>query len=125
MMINKALKEKSFPIPKDACVHDWWIALVASSFGVIDFINIPTVNYRQHHNNQIGAKKFGLGTLLKRLQEKDILKNEFHASIRQAVAFYQRFKNDLKDEQNEMLLAFINIEKKNFIQRKATILNLK
>jgi glycosyltransferase involved in cell wall biosynthesis len=125
MMINRALKEKSFPIPEDACVHDWWIALVASSFGIIDFISIPTVKYRQHDKNQIGARKYGIHHFINRLKNIDSLIDEFHASILQATALYQRYKNSLNDEQKKIILAFINLEKKNIIERKITILRYK
>lgn len=56
MLINKPLLELALPIPDEAIMHDWWIALIASAFGHIDFINEPTVLYRQHGNNTIGAK---------------------------------------------------------------------
>ena len=38
--------------------HDWWAALVASAFGKIEFINEPTVLYRQHQENVVGQKNF-------------------------------------------------------------------
>ena len=122
MIINRALKEKSMPIPKSACVHDWWFALVASLFGIIDFINIPTVFYRQHSGNQIGAKKYGIGFLLNLFKKRELLKNEFHASVQQAATFYHRYKGELNTEQKEMLLALVNIEKEKYIRRANVIL---
>lgn len=69
IMINRALKEIASPIPEKACVHDWWLALVASLFGEIDFINMPTVSYRQHDKNQIGASKYGAHHFMYRLKK--------------------------------------------------------
>lgn len=38
-------------------IHDWWCALHASAFGKIDWIHTPTLLYRQHSSNQIGANQ--------------------------------------------------------------------
>ena len=55
-LLNRALLERSLPIPPDAIMHDWWISLVASAFGRRRYLKTPLVNYRQHANNTIGAK---------------------------------------------------------------------
>jgi len=57
-LINQSLAEKALPIPEDAIMHDWWLALVATAFGKSVYLNIPLVHYRQHGNNAIGAKEF-------------------------------------------------------------------
>jgi len=57
-LINQSLAEKALPIPEDAIMHDWWLALVATAFGKSVYLNIPLVRYRQHGNNAIGAKEF-------------------------------------------------------------------
>tara|TARA_R110000737_G_scaffold256229_1_gene265126 strand:+ start:3564 stop:4547 length:984 start_codon:yes stop_codon:yes gene_type:complete len=54
-MFNKALLELASPLPQEVLVHDWWFALCAQYFGVIDFVNQPLVKYRQHGSNAIGA----------------------------------------------------------------------
>ncbi|MCR5625567.1 MAG: glycosyltransferase family 2 protein [Lachnospiraceae bacterium] len=38
-------------------MHDYWCALYAAVFGRIAFLNTPTVYYRQHGNNSLGAQK--------------------------------------------------------------------
>lgn len=58
MLINRQALTCSLPVKEDAIMHDWWIALnVLYNKGVIEFINIPTILYRQHSNNTVGAKK--------------------------------------------------------------------
>ena len=59
ILCNRLLLERALPIPEQALVHDWWIALVASVFGRIHFIPISTILYRQHQHNAIGAKGLG------------------------------------------------------------------
>jgi glycosyltransferase involved in cell wall biosynthesis len=54
-MINRSLAWIAAPIPEEAVLHDWWLALVAASCGGIRFLDVPTVLYRQHRENQVGA----------------------------------------------------------------------
>jgi hypothetical protein len=58
MLINRPLLQLAIPIPQEAMMHDWWIGLVASAFGQIDFLAKPTVLYRQHGKNDTGAKNW-------------------------------------------------------------------
>jgi glycosyltransferase involved in cell wall biosynthesis len=44
------------PIPIDIpLIHDGWIALMISLVGPVDFIARPTIKYRQHESQQLGA----------------------------------------------------------------------
>lgn len=47
------------PFPQDTkyLLHDYWIALMMSRFGKIDFINERLIKYRQHESNEIGSKR--------------------------------------------------------------------
>ncbi|NNM68934.1 MAG: glycosyltransferase family 2 protein [Gallionella sp.] len=58
-VINRALLELACPVPRDVLMHDWWLALLASSAGKIGFIPKPLVQYRQHGGNVLGAMSFG------------------------------------------------------------------
>lgn len=57
MLFNSPLKKFAGPIPDQAYMHDWWVALVAACFGRICFVNMPLVKYRQHQGNTIGTYK--------------------------------------------------------------------
>jgi glycosyltransferase involved in cell wall biosynthesis len=54
MLVNRPLLERALPIPKEAVVHDWWLALVAASCGHVLYVDQPTIMYRQHDSNAIG-----------------------------------------------------------------------
>lgn len=58
MMFRKTLLDRALPFPPDIEVHDWWLALVAStdSSGGITIVKQPLVKYRQHDTNVIGAR---------------------------------------------------------------------
>lgn len=55
MLCNRALIEMALPLPPGAVIHDWWCALVAACFGALEFVDVPTMLYRQHAANTIGA----------------------------------------------------------------------
>ncbi len=55
VMINKKVKSLVLPFPEQAVMHDWWIALNVAQKGEIDYISQPTILYRLHEKNNIGA----------------------------------------------------------------------
>ncbi|NKB34514.1 MAG: glycosyltransferase [Pseudomonadales bacterium] len=57
-LINEPLARKAVPVSGQAIMHDWWLALVAAAFGKVIFLDAPSVHYRQHGSNTIGAKEF-------------------------------------------------------------------
>jgi len=65
MIVNRALLTTALPIPKEAAMHDWWLMLIAQSFGRIGHITRPGIAYRQHGSNQVGAKQGNLFSLSK------------------------------------------------------------
>ena len=46
------------PVPKNSkyVLHDYWLALITSQSGKIEFLNEPTIKYRQHKDNKVGSK---------------------------------------------------------------------
>lgn len=59
-IFNQALLKLIRPIPLNVYMHDWWLMLYASHFGVLYLSKHKTLYYRQHGNNQIGARKRSL-----------------------------------------------------------------
>jgi glycosyltransferase involved in cell wall biosynthesis len=57
IMINQKAKEVSLPMSQKSLMHDLWIALNVTHYGYVDFIDEPTILYRQHNENIIGAQK--------------------------------------------------------------------
>ena len=56
-IFNRSLLELStIPVNyKNIYMHDWWLALIASSSGKISFIDKPLMLYRQHGDNSVGT----------------------------------------------------------------------
>ncbi len=56
-LVNEALARRALPIAADAIMHDWWLALTASAFGKVVYLEQALVQYRQHGANTIGARR--------------------------------------------------------------------
>lgn len=59
MLLNRALLNRALPIPPQALMHDWWLALMASAVGRIEALPQPTLLYRQHARNVLGSRGMG------------------------------------------------------------------
>lgn len=54
-LFNRALLDTAGPIPTSAVIHDFWFGLCAKYFGILDYMDIPLIDYRQHGKNAVGA----------------------------------------------------------------------
>src|SRR3989339_358115 len=99
------LKQKLIPFSQYV-MQDYWIAIVSSIFSSIGYLNKPTVFYRQHSENMIGASQFSASGLI--LGRKKI-SLENHLKIKKNSLL---FLNDLSSVKG------INGEIKNKINKK-------
>lgn len=104
-------------------MHDWWMALVASSFGKIVCVKKPTILYRQHGGNVVGATQVNtLSFIVKRLTGSAHVKETLHMSVVQVQLFLKTYREQLSQEQIEVLETFADIMNHNKFIRIATIL---
>lgn len=114
-MINHALAEM-WQETDDILMHDWYLALLASAFGNLVFIDQPGELYRQHSDNVLGAR-----TLSKRFKKWirphilfavywDLIKN----SQKQASHLLQM---PLSQSNRELIEAFVTIMDKPMLKR--------
>lgn len=125
MMINRELRNLCLNIPKEAIMHDWWIALVASSLGTIKHLSNCTILYRQHSNNEVGASDVKtLAYIKNKLNKNDIYKS-INNSINQATKFYEMYNYKLSDDNKKILNLFSTIKRNGYFKRKKIILKEK
>lgn len=104
-------------------MHDWWMALAASCFGRIEFISEPTILYRQHGNNVVGATNVNsLSFIIKRLTGSAHVKETLSMSMVQSKAFEDYYKNMLSDNQRAIVKKFSDLKTKGKIEKLKTIL---
>lgn len=94
MIVNKKAIDMSTPIPKEALMHDWWIALITAKYGKNIYLNKQTILYRQHDNNTVGSKNITFNRIFKIIFSKKIF-NDF-----------QKINNMLNKIDNEKLNFF-------------------
>ncbi|MBA2369463.1 MAG: glycosyltransferase family 2 protein [Candidatus Protochlamydia sp.] len=118
MMLNRPLADLVLPIPLEASMHDWWIALVAASFGNIGIVEKPTLYYRQHEQNDTGAKKYGIQKFLNEsAKEKQKKQTTLKQTYRQAQVLLDRYFNSLNGSQKSILKAYASLENLPYLQR--------
>ncbi|ROR27534.1 glycosyl transferase family 2 [Mobilisporobacter senegalensis] len=121
IMMNSAIKNLLTNLPKSARVHDWWIALVTSGFGKIEYLPKATLLYRQHGNNVIGNQSF-LNYVQNRIKNLQKQKQILLDTQRQAYEFFQIYKEQLSQENKKVIYDFATLYRKNWFQRRYIIL---
>jgi hypothetical protein len=123
MMINKALKNKIKFIPEQAIVYDWWISLVAAAFGRIDYVTSPTMLYRQHDSNSIGAKEWGLKYVNKMASlGKSNLRAILLKTQSQAKAFLEVYRHELPQEYIKLLTVYSTLDQQGVLMRRLNLI---
>lgn len=128
MLANRALVELARPVPAEAVMHDWWLALHAAAFGRLVPVAEPTLLYRRHGGNAVGVEGWDGGAVWRQLRR---LRHPFDAgplladlrrSTLQADAFSKRHDGRLDERQRAMLAAFAALPDRPSPLRKATLL---
>lgn len=119
-LINRALRDRALPVPPEAVMHDWWLALAACAFGHIGYDSAPRIMYRQHGGNDTGAHRWSLrliaGKLLSR-QTDSILRTR-----KQAGVFAERYKNVLPANTSAWLETYAHIDQLGFFEKRIFLL---
>lgn len=110
IMINKPLLLLCGSIPKEAIMHDYYLVLLASLLGKIGYVDKPSMLYRQHSHNEIGAKNVGFSYFLKKLAESPTkIKAGFMKNIDQGEILLSKYKDKLTEENRIILENFIKL----------------
>jgi glycosyltransferase involved in cell wall biosynthesis len=122
MMINRALANMAKDIPEGAIMYDWWIALIAASFGEIEFMREGSMLYRQHGKNDIGAKNFNIEFIFEKFSNYIVVRRSIQKTQQQAKLFLQNFSIRLDKNQKALLKQYSDINSLNFLRRRLFLL---
>ena len=101
-MINKKMKEVSMPFLKTVTLHDRYFHLLAEFFGNRIFIDKSLMKYRQHTDNEIGAK----GNILRKILKK----RYFDSNDRKLISeIKEKYKEKMKKEKIEEINKYLKI----------------
>ncbi len=117
MMMNHNVLDYLNKIPDEIRVHDWWIALICSHFGMIHYLPQPTMRYRQHEENQIGGNSFS-GYLKERLTNIKHQRHVLHETYKQGEAFLRIYENQMSEKQRIVAKQFAGMATAGFFGRR-------
>ena len=104
MMVRRELIERSRPFPA-AWVHDEWMAMVAASTGLVDLVEEPLTDYRQHGGNQIGVTNLDASGKISRLRAPRSARN---ARLWARAAALQQRASGFEPQASASVLALID-----------------
>ena len=94
MMVNRALRDMMLKYNhiENIKMHDWWAGIIAAAFGEILFIDEPTIWYRQHEDNSVGAQNDNsLNYQLDRVKNKESMRYSLELTRLQARELVEAF----------------------------------
>jgi glycosyltransferase involved in cell wall biosynthesis len=131
LMVNRALVDLACPIPRDAMFHDWWLALVGAAFGRVVAVREPTILYRQHGKNAVGAydRRITLRAVARSIathrEGTRWFREKLAETARQAAAFLDRYGPALSEADRVFLREFAALPEQPLLRRKRGLLRLR
>ena len=114
-MVNHALVQL-WHQTEDILMHDWYLALLATAFGKLVYIDQPGELYRQHDNNVLGARTWS--KRMKKWLRPQLLFSAYWDLIENSqkqAAFL--LDMPLSADQRELVTAFVSILEKPVLER--------
>lgn len=126
---NRRLVELTLPIPAEALMHDWWMALVAASLGELRCLPEATVLYRQHGKNTLGAKDFGVMSILRRVARRPVqavanVRKTLRSTQSQASALHLCLGDRMDSRTLHVVAGYASLSGTGFWARRLTALKL-
>ncbi len=127
VMINKALRDLAVPVPQEVMMHDWWMGLTAVALGRTDYIAEPTMLYRQHSMNVVGAKwDITIKTVVQKIFDFKKLKQINRAHLlktqKQALALAARYKTLLPSKAYKKISTYADLDSRNYFLKRYYII---
>ncbi len=98
MMINGALRDLALKKQdtENMLMHDWFLAILCLATGFVGFVDEPLILYRQHGNNEVGAKDAGkVSYVMKKATQIKKNKESIKSTFIQAREIAETYKDEL------------------------------
>ena len=109
MMLNRPLVNLvvgASPSLDKIIMHDWWISLIAAAFGSVYYLNEPTISYRQHGDNSVGATR---RSITKAILSLRAMHSHMLDTVVQVQEFKSLYNSFLTSEQLRMIDNYISL----------------
>ena len=120
LMVNKALLDLATPIPVEAGMHDYWLSLIAATFGKIGFVKEPTLKYRRHESTWSKTISPNFTWFMEQIREYDERKVQMEFRVvRSAVRayyLYRRYSSIMSEDKTPIYEAFITLKDHSFLK---------
>lgn len=108
VVINKQARLRIIKkYPREVRMHDWWIYQVVSALGIVIYDPVPSVLYRQHSSNIVGAKASSIGRWMNRLK-RFAKRGRLPLVTEQAREFMRIFGDQLAGDKKDILDDFVS-----------------
>lgn len=112
VMINRKMKEICLPFLNNVTLHDRYFHLMAEFFGTRVFIDKSLMKYRQHTDNEIGAKE----NIIKKILKKRYFDENDRKLILEIKEKYQENLEKREIEKIDKYLEVTNRKKNRFLR---------
>jgi len=121
MMINKSLAMLGgSAVPKntdDILMHDWMLAVLAAACGKGAFLDEPTIDYRQHNDNSIGARKaWAPSSIMQRLSTKSMIKS-LYTTTTQVSSILETYGDLIPEKSKKLMKIYASLPQKGKLKR--------
>jgi glycosyltransferase involved in cell wall biosynthesis len=107
---DSRLISQCLPMPDAVPMHDWWVVLRAAQIGRVGFLNAPTVKYRQHGSNELGANESALGPFWNRLSSRGLTTRRYAAyRAQRRIALAESLLERSAEPQVQRLLRYLQM----------------
>ena len=122
MLFNRTLRDKlTDTVPDGLRMHDWWIALIASAFGRIIYLDEPLLLYRQHTGNVVGGSSRS-HYITNRVKHLTAQRQVLYDTCKQAEVFLTIYNDQLTEAQKRLVSLFAGLPSANWFTRRYLIL---
>jgi len=110
-MFNTSMRNSFEVMPAGVCMHDYWIALIAFTFGRHHYIDRPLMRYRRHSNNVTDASSSVMYKIKKELTDYLLNKRiQLDEHIDTVDLFCSKYGNLISEDQRLIMQKFIRLK---------------
>lgn len=120
MIFNRAMLKIAQKMPANGpLMHDWWILLACHAVGgKVAYLVEPTMQYRQHNLNVVGAKKWNFINSSLKILNIEKIKKQLVATQNQAACLLDCYSDFMTKENRELISRFSKLDSQTWLEKR-------